>query len=452
MWRLDIPTQPPERRIKNFSEVVAGFNKRQAVEEAMRCPQPAHPESFGRCPLGIDTLGFIRRLREGDAVGALQKIKEKNCLPALCGRVCPAPCETNLGGESAAVGIRALERFAADRGERKSPPKNSYVVKKQKVAVVGSGPAGLTMAHELVSAGYPVTIFEALPLAGGILRYGIPEFRLPKKILDAEIANIQSRGATIKTNIFVGQTITIHELLESGFSAVYLALGTGVPKFLGIPGEGLRHLYSAAEYLMRFNSLPVSSWMKSVPIALGRRVVVIGDSDEALDCARIGLRLGKETKLIYERSQDEMRASRQEVHYAKEEGLRLEVFARPMEILADGKKGVGGVKCIRMDFADTGSSDGWRLIPVQDSEFVVEAETVVVAAGYKPNVLISRFTPGLKINEDQTIWRYPDSFMTSLAGVFAGGGVQSGEAAFVTAMAASKKAALEIESFLVSRT
>ena len=443
--------QPAQKRIKNLSEVALGFSKREAMEEAVRCPQPAQPEHIHRCPLGIDIFGFIRRIREGDAPGALAKIREQNHFPGICGRICSAPCQKDLYEEEHwSIDIRALERYAADNGQRKLSLETGAIKKGKKIAVIGSGPSGLTAAADLANLGYSTVVFEALHLAGGILRYGIPEFRLPKKILDAEISYLKLLGVEIKTNCFIGPTHTLKELFDMGFSAVYLALGAGVPKFLGIPGENLSGVYSVSEYLLRANLTDVAS--KDNSLATGKKIVVVGTGTDALDCARVGIRLGKETVIVYELTQEEFKGSRKEIEYAKEEGVKFEMLTRPLEILNDGRNGVKGLRCIKMDFADSESTGKWRLMPVGDSEFIINTDAVVVSGGYRPNSFIGRFTADLKLNDDGSIWVDEYTNMTSIPGVFAGGDVVHGHNAVIHAMAASKKAAREINRYLQQKS
>ncbi len=438
-----------QKRINNFSETVAGFTKKQAQEEALRCPQPTSHVQAQRCPLGVDVFSFIRSLREGDTVGALQKIREQNPLPGICGRVCSAPCQSKLGDEQAwSVDIRSLERFAYDQGDKRAGAAPA-AKRKEKIAIVGSGPAGLVCAHELAKVGFGVTIFEALHLPGGVLRYAIPEFRLPKKILDAEITHLQSFGVEIKTNCFIGQTISILELFEMGFSAVYLATGSGVPQGFGITGESLKGVYWMSEFLMSLNLSTAKPHDPSNDIFhSGKKVAVLGSGTIALDCARAALRLGKDVVFVYERSEDELLALRQDINFAKEEGIRFEFFARALEILGDGHNHARGVKCVRVDFADVDSSGKWQLKEVEGSEFMIDADHVIVSGKHQPNSIIAKFTNGLKTNPNETFVTNNDHFETSIPGVFAGGDCAMGAGPLITAMASAKKVAMEIDRYL----
>ncbi len=444
-----IAAQPPQKRIKNFSEVALGFSRKQATSEAMRCPQPADPAHAQRCPLGIDILGFIRLIREGNTAGALEKIREQNPLAGVCGRVCSAPCETDpFHDENWAIAIRALERYVADVGEKKLQ-KLPQPTKSQMVCIVGCGPAGLTAAADLARRGYSVTIFEALHMPGGILRYGIPEFRLPQKILDHEIAYIQSLGVTIKTDCFIGQTFSIQELFEMGFSAAFLSTGAGVPQNLGISGENLNAVLTTSEFLMRINLMQAHQYPKfDTRLDLGEKIIVIGAGIAGIDCARIAMRLGKSATIVFERTQEELSKQQKEIEYAKEEGVKFEFLTKPLEILHGNRNRPAGLKCVRVDFADPDSSGQWQLIPVAESEFTLDADTVVVAGGHKANSAISKFTENLKIKKDGTFWTQKDSFATSLPGVFAGGSVVSGAGPLIAAMVSAKKAAQEMDVYL----
>lgn len=443
--------QSPEKRVKNFSEVSLGFTKKQAVEEARLCPQPADPNYLHGCPLGIDLLSFIRSLRENDFTGALRKIRERNNLPSVCGRICSAPCEKENPADSEKInlGIRAFERAAGDYGQGRLSKQQKPRRKLEKIAVVGSGPSGLTAAGDLAKLGYPVTIFEALDVAGGSLRYRIPEFRLPKKVLDAEIDYIKSLGVEIKLNYFIGRSATIKEILDAGYGVVCLAVGAGVPKFSSIPGEHLNRVYLASEFLMRLNLSESNLSSKSVrPLNVGGTIAVIGFDETALDCARISLRLGKETILLCERSEEEMKASQAEVRQAKEEGCKMELFTKAIEILSDENHCAKGIKCIKMDFADPHASGKWQLVPVEGSDFIIKADTVVIATEYQPNSFLCDITEGLMANSDGSVGTHRDSFATSLKGVFATGEAVLGPSPAVDAMASAKKAVLEIDSYL----
>ena len=406
------------------------------------------------CPLGIDIPGFIRLLREGDPRAALEKIKEQNSLPAICGRVCTAPCEEAciLSEDNAPIGIRALERFVADYGKSKSGPKKWSAQNNKKVAIIGSGPTGLSAAATLAKLGYPVTIFEVQDLPGGALRYGIPNFRLPKSILDSEIEEIKSCGVEIKTNVLIGQTVTLEDLFKQGYQAALLALGAGAPQFVDLPGTSLGGVYYDNEFLLRINELKENDLSKlTSSFYLGGRVAVIGSNFSALDCARICMRLQRQVTMVFHHTEDDMEVHRQEKEYAKEEGIQLESLAQPLEILSNDSNFVAGLKCVRMDFADanpTGQSGHWEIKAVEGSEFVVDADTVIIAMGQKTNSLISRLFSKVRIDERGLIWTDPATGLTSMPRVFAGGNVAAGAGPVVDAIAAGKKAAENMHRYL----
>ncbi len=433
-------------RIKNFSET-SGFNKKQAIAEATRCPQPANSENFNVCPLGIDVLGFVRLIREGDIAGALSKIREKNHLPGVCSRVCSAPCEKSFK-DQLYIRIRALERFAFDNGQKIFSKKISIPSKNKRVAVIGSGPVGLTAAGDLAQLGYQVVVFEARPLPGGVLRYQAPEFKLPAKILDSEITYLKSFGVQIQTNALVGSVVSVKELFDQGFAAIFLAAGQGISQSKNIPGENSRGVLSAREYLLR-SRLSQNNGSKSESLlSESKNVVIVGRGTEALDSARTALRFGKNAALIFERGEDELAVLGEEIALAKEEGLRLEVFARVLEILANDQNHVKAIKCIKMDFADPGSSGEWKLIPVAGSEFTLEADTVVLASTYHPNTALVKATLELKTHKDNSLLIKKDSFATSWPGVFA---VPYGEHEMVEHMASAKKCVLEIDKYIQAK-
>jgi len=382
----------------------------------------------------------MRRLREGDAQGALAIIREKNPMPGVCGRICPAPCENSRGLPSQKfVNIRSLERFAADNARGKFPKKISAVT--SKVAVVGSGPAGLAAAYELAMAGYKVTIFETLDKAGGVLRYGVPEFRLPSKVLDEEIKNILRLSVDLRLNCFVGQTIRLEDLWQDGYQAVLLSTGSGVPRLLDIPGANLSGVYYGEEFLMRINTMRLKLFGKPAEshCPIGPRVVVIGSGNTALDSARSARRLGCQVKLAFVRSESEMRVDPQELALAKEEGIALIPFARPVELIGHDSGDVKAVKIskVKDDTAASGSND----------EMVVEADTVVIAVGHHPNVWLKKFIPDLELNDDRSLKVDPQTAMTSVKGVFAAGNVVLNGGAVVYAMAAGQSAAEKIKNY-----
>jgi len=443
-------TQSQERRTKNFNEVSLGYPKKLALDESRRCPQCDDPVCVRACPLEINVPGFIRSLREGKAAEAYAIIREKSCFPAVCGRICSAPCEGAciLNEEGAAIGIRALERYAADMGRvRPSKGKKSFYGGK-KVAVVGSGPAGLSAAAELARRGYQVTVYEAFAKPGGVLRYGIPEFRIPRKILDNEIEDIKALGVTIETNFLIGRTAPLEEIRQK-FSAVLLATGASIPKFMDIPGSNLGGVYYGEEFLMRVNWAKNTLFSHGVPkLPLGQKIAVIGSGNTALDCARIGVRLGRQVTLVFRRLEEDMRVAEQERLLAKEEGIQFASLVKPVEILSDSNNFVRGLRCVRMDFADKDDSGNWQVMEVPESEFHLEADTVVIAIGHNPNSLVGKNVPTLANNEDGTFWAREDISMTSIPGVFTAGNVKTNAGPVVEAMASGKKAADDIDNYL----
>ncbi|MFH1359404.1 MAG: sulfide/dihydroorotate dehydrogenase-like FAD/NAD-binding protein [Candidatus Omnitrophota bacterium] len=443
------PLVSKDKRIKNFNEVSVGLNKKQALDEANRCPQCTHPACQGGCSLGIDITGFIRKIRENQMASTLDLIREKNPLPGVCGRLCQAPCQkvcilSDL--QHKAISVRALERYAIDHGHKKS--KSVTKRKGKKIAVVGSGPAGLTAAGELAKRGYAVTVFEAFDLAGGVLRYGIPEFRFPKKILDSEIDYVQSLGVEIRTNTLIGQTLTLQDLFQDGFAAVLLALGAGAAKFSGLPGEHSGGVYFAQEYLLGASNMKTKLSGNQQPIYSGRDVVVIGGEYAAMDCARLAARLGKNVRLVHKGTEEDMVVDADSIRRAKEEGVELDALTKPLEIVTDQRNCVRAVQCIKMDYADPDRTDKWRLIPVKGSEFTIEADTVVLAIGHQPNPLIRRLFSDLRINKDRTLWTVRNSAQSSQSKIFATGDVVNGPTHVMNVISQAKKAACEIDEYL----
>lgn len=399
------------------------------------------------CPLGIDIPGFIRAIRENESNKALSRIKEHNLFASICGRLCPAPCEKAcvFEPEGSPIGIRALERFASDYGRERGAAIRPAKSTGKKVAIIGSGPAGLSAGIDLTLAGHQVTIFESLPLPGGILRYGVPEFRLPNKIVESEITFIKSLGVEIKTNFLAGQSATIEEIKGLGFSAVFLATGAGSPQLMDIPGTHLGGVCYAEEFLMRVNLFGANLYPKNdTSPHVGRRIVVVGDGYAALDCARTAIRLGREVTVVFSHTEDDMPVRPQEKEYGKEEGVKLEPLAKLLAVMGNGNNFVSGVKCIRMDFADPHSTGKWKLVPVAKSEFTIEADSVIFAIGHRP--MIKRMLSGLKVNTDGTVWTNEGS-MTSVKGVFAGGNLTK-SGSIVEAMASGKRVAGEIDRYL----
>lgn len=453
-----MPAQPAEERVKNFDEVPYGYCDDVAVDEAERCLQCKNPKCVEGCPVGIDIPGFILKIRDRDFQGAIDVLKDKNSLPAICGRVCPQEeqCEKVciVGIKNEPVAIGRLERFAADWEAQHSTVEVKPVeAKGAKVAVVGSGPSGLTVAGELVKKGYRVTIFEAFHQPGGVLMYGIPEFRLPKAIVQREIEYLKKLGVDIQLNVVVGRTITIDELMnEEGYQAVFVGSGAGLPYFLNIPGENLNGVYSANEFLTRTNLMRAYMFPKwHTPIHIGKRVAVVGAGNVAMDSARTALRLGaEEVHIVYRRSEAEMPARNEEIEHAREEGIRFSLLTNPVEVIGDEKGWVKALKCVKMELGEPDASGRRRPVPIPDSEFEFPVDAVVVAVGQGPNPLIPRTTQGLETSKWGNIIA-DDVGATSIPGVFAGGDVVTGAATVIKAMGAGKVAAEAIDKYIKSK-
>jgi glutamate synthase (NADPH/NADH) small chain len=457
--RVPMPKQPPRERIKNFKEVALGYSQEQAIIEASRCLQCANPSCVKGCPVEIDIPAFIKLIAKGEFEKAIEKIKEKNNLPAVCGRVCPqeTQCENAciLNRKNASIAIGALERFAADYGFSKgivSFEKHSSTGKK--VAIIGSGPAGLTVAGDLAKLGHEVTVFEALHEAGGVLTYGIPEFRLPKSIVKAEIDYIKKLGVKILTNIVVGNTITIDELFEMGYDAVFIGAGAGSPRFLGIPGESLNGVLSANEFLTRCNLMKAYLFPEyDTPISIGNKVVVIGGGNVAIDASRTALRLkAEEVILVYRRTIHEMPARREEVFNAIEEGVKIRTLTSPLKMIGNKNGWVTKLECIKMSLGELDSSGRKKPIPIKNSNFFIDLDTAIIAIGRNPNQIIQKTTAGIKVNEDGLIVIDAKTGRTSKRRVWAGGDVVTGEATVISAMGAGKIAAKDIHNFLLNFT
>jgi glutamate synthase (NADPH/NADH) small chain len=440
--RQEMPEQAPEVRKTNFTEVPLGYSPETAILEAQRCIQCKKPRCVAGCPVGIDIPGFIKAIEDGDFASSIKILKESNALPAVCGRVCPQEdqceilCVVGVKDEPVAVG--RLERFAADwemAQEGSDLPEVAPPTGK-KVAVVGAGPAGLTVAGDLIVKGHEVTIFEALHKPGGVLVYGIPEFRLPNEIVYYEINNLESLGVKVIPNVVVGRTITIKELMEEeGFDTVFLGVGAGLPWFMGIPGENLNGVYSANEYLTRANLMRATRFPKyDTPIMRGKRVAVIGGGNVAMDSARTALRMGSESIVVYRRSRKEMPARIEEIHHADEEGIEFHFLCNPTRILGDDQGSVKGMECIQMELGEPDDSGRRRPIPIKGSEFILDVDVVVVSVGTGANPLLTQSTPGLKLNK----WGYVEvdekTGVTSLPGVYAGGDIVRGAATVILAM------------------
>ena len=455
MKKVPVREQDAKERACNFEEVCLGYNADEAVAEAQRCLNCKNAHCVQGCPVSINIPGFVEKVKEGDFAAAYQVISESSALPAVCGRVCPqeSQCEGKCirGIKGEAVSIGKLERFVADWArENNIRPVGAAEKKGKKVAVIGSGPAGLTCAGDLAKMGYDVTIFEALHEAGGVLVYGIPEFRLPKEnVVKKEIENVLSLGVKIETNVIVGKSVTIDELLnEEGYSAVFIGSGAGLPKFMGIPGENANGVFSANEYLTRSNLMKAFQADSATPIMESKKVAVVGGGNVAMDAARTALRLGAEVHIVYRRSEEELPARVEEVHHAKQEGIIFDLLTNPVEILEDEKGWVKGMKCVRMELGEPDASGRRRPVEIPGSEFTLELDTVIMALGTSPNPLISSTTDGLETNKRKCIVASEENGQTSKAAVFAGGDAVTGAATVILAMGAGKAGAKGIDEYL----
>jgi len=454
---VQMPKQEPKVRAKNFNEVALGYTEEQAIEEANRCLQCAKPQCIQGCPVEINIPAFIKCLRDKRYAEGIAEIKKKNALPAVCGRVCPQEeqCQVRcvVGKIGEPVSIGRLERFLADweRGRDFTLPEKAPPTGK-KVAVVGAGPAGLTAAADLAKLGYDVVMFEALHLPGGVLVYGIPEFRLPKSIVRAEVDYIEKLGADLRLGYLVGRTHTIPELLKNGIDAVFIGSGAGLPQFMGLPGENLGGIYSANEFLIRVNLMKAYAFPEyDTPIRVGKHVVVIGGGNVAMDSARSALRLGaEEVCIVYRRSREELPARKEEIENAEEEGIVCKFLAAPLRFVGDEKGWVKAMECICMELGPPDESGRRRPIPIKGSEFTMDTDTVIVAIGRTPNPIIQRTTEGLSATKWGTIV-VDENGQTSLEGVYAGGDIVTGEATVISAMGAGKKAAKAIHEYLMNR-
>ncbi len=455
--RNEMRVQDPNIRNKNFDEVSLGYTEEQAIDEAKRCLGCKHKPCVSGCPVKIDIPGFIKKVSEGDFEGAYEVIYESSSLPAVCGRVCPqetqceAKCVRGIKGEPVAIG--RLERFVADYHMKNSETKAINIEKNgKKVAVIGSGPSGLTCAGDLAKLGYSVTIFEALHVAGGVLVYGIPEFRLPKQIVKKEIENLKSLGVEFVTNAVIGKTLTVDELFEMGFEAVFIGSGAGLPRFMNIPGENLNGVYSANEFLTRINLMKAYEENSSTPIMRAKKVAVIGGGNVAMDAARCAKRLGtEETYIVYRRSMDEMPARREEVEHAEEEGIIFLTLNNPVEILGDENMFVSGMKCVKMELGEPDEDGRRRPVEVSGSEYVLDVDAVVMSIGTSPNPLIRSTTEGLETDRKGCIVTKDESGLTSRTGVYAGGDAVTGAATVILAMGAGKSAAKAIDEYIKSK-
>ena len=453
--KTPMPEQPADVRNKNFLEVATGYTEEMAVSEAERCLNCKHKPCVSGCPVNIRIPEFLAKVVERDFEGAYKVILSTNCLPAVSGRVCPqetqceSKCVRGIKGEP--VGIGRVERFVADYAREhgfsagEKPETNGH-----KVAIVGSGPAGLSCAGDLVAKGYDVTIFEALHVAGGVLSYGIPEFRLPKEIVKKEVANLEKLGVTIKTDYIVGRTISVDELFEQeGFEAVFIGSGAGLPSFMNIPGESLLGVYSANEYLTRTNLMHAYDEEYMTPIYRGRSVAVVGGGNVAMDAARCAKRLGAENVyIVYRRSMEELPARAEEVHHAKEEGIIFKLLNNPVQILGDEQGRVKGLECVEMELGEPDASGRRRPIEKADSNFVIDVDAVIMAIGTSPNPLIKNTTPGIEVNRKGCLVCTED-MATTRKGVYAGGDAVTGAATVILAMGAGKTAAASIDKYIM---
>lgn len=452
----EMPHQEPLVRNKNFLEVATGYDAQTAMDEALRCLHCKHKPCISGCPVQIHIPDFIAKVAEGDFEAAYQIISESSSLPAVCGRVCPQErqCESKCvrGIKGDAVSIGRLERFVADWHNSHCkvwpavPERNGH-----KVAVIGSGPSGLTCAGDLARLGYDVTVFEALHIAGGVLVYGIPEFRLPKKIVELEVNGLKALGVKIVTNVVIGRSMSIDDLFDDGFEAVYIGSGAGLPRFMGIPGESLKEVYSANEYLTRVNLMKAYQPGSTTPIYHARKVAVVGGGNVAIDAARSAIRLGaEEVYVLYRRSFEEIPARQEEVQHAQEEQIRFQTLTNPVEILGSDDGNVTGVRCIRMELGEPDATGRRRPVPVPDSDFVIDADCVIMAIGTSPNPLIKSTTGGLEVNARGGIVA-DENGCTSRDGVFAGGDTVTGAATVIKAMGAGKIAAKSIDAYIQNR-
>ena len=454
---VPIPKQAPEVRRRNFNEVALGYNEEQALAEASRCLQCPKPQCVLGCPVEIDIPAFIKLMKDKKFDEAIKKIKEKNCLPAICGRVCPQEEQCQkfcvLGKVGDPVSIGRLERFLAD-WERQTGIACSEKAPStgKRVAIIGAGPAGLTAAADLVKLGHEVVVFEALHYPGGVLMYGIPEFRLPKSIVQAEAEYVKKLGVEIRVNCLVGRTFTIPELLKTGFDAVFIGTGAGLPQFLGIPGENLAGIFSSNEFLIRVNLMKAYKFPEcDTPIRIGKKVVVIGGGNVAMDSARSALRLGaEEVCIVYRRSREELPARKEEIENAEEEGIVCKFLANPVRFIGDEKGWVKAMECVCMELGPPDESGRRRPIPIKGSEFIMDVDTVIVAIGRTPNPIVQSTTEGLKATKWGTVIA-DENGKTSIEGVYAGGDIVTGEATVISAMGAGKKAAKAIHEYLMSK-
>ncbi|MDI3310394.1 MAG: NADPH-dependent glutamate synthase [Thermoanaerobacterium sp.] len=453
--KVQMPEQEPNVRNKNFKEVALGYEENMAVEEAERCIQCKNQPCVEGCPVHVKIPEFIKLIANRDFEGAYQKIKETNNLPAICGRVCPqeSQCESvcTRGKKGEPVAIGRLERFAADWHMKSKEDKiEKTATNGKKVAVIGSGPAGLSCAGDLAKMGYDTTIFEAFHTPGGVLMYGIPEFRLPKEIVQKEIDSLKKLGVKIETNMVIGKILTIDDLFDMGYEAVFIGTGAGLPKFMGIPGENLNGVYSANEFLTRINLMKAYDFPNNpTPVKVGKKVAVVGGGNVAMDAARSAKRMGaEEVYIVYRRSEEEMPARLEEIHHAKEEGIIFKLLTNPVKIIGDESGNVKGIECVNMVLGEVDESGRRRPVEEKGSEHIIDVDTVIIAIGQSPNPLITSTTEGLEKQKWGGIIVNEETLETSRKGVFAGGDAVTGAATVILAMGAGKKAAASIHKFL----
>ena len=456
--KVPVREQDPKVRATNFEEVCYGYNKEEAMDEASRCIGCKNAKCVEGCPVSINIPGFIAQVKEGKFEEAYKVISESSALPAVCGRVCPqesqceGKCIRGIKGEPVSIG--KLERFVADYAlENDIKPEKPEATNGHKVAVIGSGPAGLTCAGDLAKLGYDVTVFEALHELGGVLVYGIPEFRLPKqKVVAKEIDKVKELGVKFETNVVIGKSTTIDQLIEDeGFEAVFIGSGAGLPKFMGIPGENANGVFSANEYLTRSNLMKAFDDSYDTPIAAGTKVAVVGGGNVAMDAARTALRLGAEVHIVYRRSEEELPARVEEVHHAKEEGIIFDLLTNPTEIVVDDNGYVKGMKCVKMELGEPDASGRRRPVVIEGSEFEMELDTVIMSLGTSPNPLISSTTEGLEVNKWKCIVADEENGKTTKEGVYAGGDAVTGAATVILAMGAGKAGAKGIHEYLSNK-
>ena len=458
MKKVPVREQDPKVRATNFEEVCLGYNKEEAMEEATRCLNCKNAKCIQGCPVSINIPAFIQQVKEGNIEEAYKIIGKSSALPAICGRVCPqesqceGKCIRGIKGEPVSIG--KLERFVADYAlENDIKPEGAETMNGHKVAVIGSGPSGLTCAGDLAKLGYDVTVFEALHELGGVLVYGIPEFRLPKqKVVAKEIEKVKELGVKFETNVVIGKSTTIDQLIEEeGFEAVFIGSGAGLPKFMGIPGENANGVFSANEYLTRSNLMKAFDESYDTPIAAGTKVAVIGGGNVAMDAARTALRLGAEVHIVYRRSEEELPARVEEVHHAKEEGIIFDLLTNPKEILVDENGWVKGMVCVKMELGEPDASGRRRPVEVEGSEFTMDLDTVIMSLGTSPNPLISSTTEGLEVNKWKCIVAEEENGKTTKEGVYAGGDAVTGAATVILAMGAGKAGAKGIHEYLSNK-